>query len=296
MPSMNLLDTLKSQLYGTNQGSDLTQSETARQTLAASTGKALAPTSTQAGQTAIPELAAAQTANIQKRQIQNAGAIQAEQLGAENQAQMAAQAAQSSQIASQSKSAAADYITQTNGILSQFANGEKEVKTMDDISKLEYAGSVIRLQSQEYVANLQMTGNLARLNTTNGFNEAIYSSIFSSSESLFRDEKSFEAMLQANDATFQKALQSMDIEYAIKVAKIEGASASMQEAATGIGKLGSAGAQYASDSSKSSQQPEVSRQLESNFAPSGSPNMSTQTPAQFQQQELNYQFQNSVGK
>jgi hypothetical protein len=111
-----------------------------------------------------------------------------------------------------------ELLNRTTGILQDFEQGKARLDNAKDKARMEQALFGMRLANKKYTDQLEMEGRKRRLDNAVQFKEALTETLFKEELDLLRNNLEFKRKLNADDRAFEKLLQDIDIETALKLA------------------------------------------------------------------------------
>jgi len=244
----NLFETLNKRMQQPDQQIGMTdQTQNTQSLLRAKLGKASSNTSVPAISN-IQEQQAVQQAQNQQKQIQQQGTVLAQQETQQNLERQANEAEKFRQIDDKSKQLANSFKLQTDDLLNEFERGKLKLDDNKDASKTEQLAFQLRLQDQNYLEKLKTEGDLSRFNSAEDFRMAAAEQEVADNKALLSMGLDAQAFANMNDATFNKALATMDVNQSIEMFKQEQAQAKKMAKWKLLGSLVSIGSSAAGSS------------------------------------------------
>lgn len=240
-----LLERLQSKMGQKSQAQFSDEAQRAAELLRARTGKQVTPSGPQAGSMA--ERIATGAAQSQLNQQAQAGQMTAQGLAQESQAQEQeiARRAEAGQVAAQAQRQEA--ARSEDQILQEYEQGQKQLDVRRDAADLEQLAHRARMENTRYIDNLRALGEKERLSDAARFSEEMTKQVFGSNLDSLLDQMDWEEYMTMDDIEFQKKMESLDMDWALDVAKRAAEDEKTRGMYTGIGQAFSGGAQiYAS--------------------------------------------------
>jgi len=111
-----------------------------------------------------------------------------------------------------------ELLNRTTGILQEFEQGKARLDNAKDKARMEQALFGMRLANKKYTDQLAMEGRKRRLDNAVQFKEALTETLFKNELDLLRNNLEFKRKLNGEAREFEKLLQDIDIETALKLA------------------------------------------------------------------------------
>ena len=227
------------------QGPTGTQTQQVENLLSARTGKASAPGSGPRA-TNIQEQVQDQLTRGQLADVAQQASLQAQQQGQEQRAVEQQFQQQKAQLNEQDISTQEAYQRQVEASLKDYQRNIKQLDVAKQAAKVEQLGFQLRLTNQNYIMQLKDAAARDRITSEIGFREALQRTIYKDEIDLLSSDLDFRMLLKADEAEFQKMLAKIDIDTALAIAAASAKDAAAQSIVSGVNKLVTAGATYAS--------------------------------------------------
>lgn len=169
----------------------------------------------------IQEQQAVKQAQNQQSQVAGQGQVLAEQENQQNIEQATVEQDKMRKLDDRSKELAASFRLNSDDLLNEFERGEAVLDDKKDQSKTEQLGFQLRLQDQAYLDKLKSEGEISRFNNEQDFKVAAAEQAVGDNEALLKMGLDAQAFANMNDATFSKALATMDVNKAIELFNAE---------------------------------------------------------------------------
>lgn len=166
----------------------------------------------------IPEQVALQEAE-QMQRVQTAQEQQVQtELGLKEQAQQQEFKFGLQDMDERQTNATQELLNRTAGILQDFQQGKARLDNAKDKARMEQALFGMRLANKKYLDQLEIEGKRRRLDNAVQFKEALTETLFKEELDLLRSSLDFKRKLNGDARDFEKLLQDIDIETALKLA------------------------------------------------------------------------------
>lgn len=240
-----LLERLQGKMGQKSQAQFSDEARRAAELLRARTGKQVTPGGPQAGSMA--ERIAAGTTQAQLDQQAQAGQLAATASAQESQAQeqeiaRRAEAGQLQQQAQRQEAGRAE-----DRILQEYEQGTRQLDVRRDAAALEQLAHRARMENTQYIDNLKRIGDMERISDAARFNEEMTKQVFGSNLESLLDQMNWEEYMTMDDLEFQKRMESIDLDRALRISEQELSDEKTRGMYSGAGQAFSGAAQvYAS--------------------------------------------------
>lgn len=212
-------------------------------TATAATGKEQAPSTGTARLSNIGERLATLQSNLQLGQVQKQGLLQSEAQQQQAEAQQQSFQASANLMTQQRVSQQQDAHNKLLGMLQQSQEQMQQLSLQDQRGRAEQMGFLLRLSSDKYITKLQDEATRARLDNAVQMRYQTQRAVFDEEQDMFTQNLQFRNILSQQHRDAVKALADIDLDFAIQVAQTEAKSANISGTWSGVGGLGTAGAQ-----------------------------------------------------
>lgn len=222
-----LLDTIQQnrQALGATQAPITDQTQTVQNLLRAKTGKAVTPGGGDVAQSNIGEQAAVANTQSQLGALQPQIEMESQKTGLQAQGQQQQQQQQEQQVAQSRRFNTVENKMKTDQLLQGLSQEKGTLDVEKDKAKLEQTAFLLSMQDKSYVDTLNDIGRRRRLDSDVGMKEEMQNMAFGSNVALLKQKLGQDDILQADNRDYQKALASMTVDDAVKVAAMEAQNA-----------------------------------------------------------------------
>lgn len=141
--------------------------------------------------------------------------------------------------------ASQELMNRSLAILQDFEQGRAKLELGKDKARMEQALFGMRLSNKKYTDQLEVEGRKRRLDNAVQFKEALTETLFRDELDLLKSDISFKRKLSGDEREFEKLLQDIDLETALKLVMQESEAAQISLIAQGAKEVISGGLRYA---------------------------------------------------
>lgn len=129
--------------------------------------------------------------------------------------------------------ASQEMMNRSLSILQDFEQGRARLDLGKDKARMEQALFGMRLSNKKYLDSLEIEGRKRRLDNAVQFKEALTETLFREELDLLKSDISFKRALAGDERDFQKLIETMDLETALKLAMTESEATKIAQIASG---------------------------------------------------------------